>query len=49
VGDLIFEKEYSIFVERAAREIVIEKSEKPKGRKKRNRIFLNIFYHFSDT
>jgi hypothetical protein len=36
---MIFEKEYSIFIERAARETVSEKSEKLKKRKKRNRIF----------
>jgi hypothetical protein len=36
---MIFEEKYSIFAERAARETVAEKSEKIKGRKKRNRIF----------
>jgi hypothetical protein len=40
---MIFEKRYSNFIERVAREIVTEKSEKLKKRKKRNRIFLNFF------
>jgi hypothetical protein len=35
---MIFEKKYSIFAERAARETVAEKSKKSKRRKKRNRI-----------
>jgi hypothetical protein len=35
---VIFEKRYSIPAERAARETVAEKSEKPKKRKKRNKI-----------
>jgi hypothetical protein len=34
---MIFEKKYSISAERAAREIVAEKSEKSKKRKKRNK------------
>jgi uncharacterized protein YegJ (DUF2314 family) len=38
VNNMIFEEKYSIFAKRAAREIVIEKSEKPRRRKKRNRI-----------
>jgi hypothetical protein len=37
--NMIFEKKYSIFIKRAAREIVTEKSEKSKKRKKRSRIF----------
>jgi hypothetical protein len=43
---MIFEKGYSIFIERAARENVVEKPEKSKKRKKRNRIsqiFLIVF------
>jgi hypothetical protein len=36
--DIAFEEEYSISAERAAREIVAEKSEKLKKCKKRNRI-----------
>jgi hypothetical protein len=35
---MIFEKRYSISAERAAREIVTEKSEKSRKYKKRNRI-----------
>jgi hypothetical protein len=35
---MVFEKGYSIFVERAARETVAEKPEKTRRRKKRNRI-----------
>jgi hypothetical protein len=35
---MIFEKEYSIFIKRAARETVAVKSEKIKKRKKRNKI-----------
>jgi hypothetical protein len=37
-GDIIFEEGYSIFVERAARETVAEKSEESKKCKKRSRI-----------
>jgi hypothetical protein len=37
-GDMVFEKKYSIFAERIARETVAEKSEKLKKRKKRNKI-----------
>jgi hypothetical protein len=37
--NVIFEKEYSISVERVARETVVKKFEKLKRRKKRNRIF----------
>jgi hypothetical protein len=36
---MIFEERYLISIERAARETVVEKSEKLKKRKKRNRIF----------
>jgi hypothetical protein len=36
--DITFEKEYSISIKRAAREIVTEKPEKLKKRKKRNKI-----------
>jgi hypothetical protein len=36
--DIIFEERYSISAKRAARETVIEKSEKLKKRKKRNNI-----------
>jgi hypothetical protein len=36
---MIFEERYLIFAERAAREIVAEKLEKPKRRKKKSRIF----------
>jgi hypothetical protein len=36
--NIIFEKKYSISVERAIREIVTEKPKKPKERKKRSRI-----------
>jgi hypothetical protein len=39
VDDIIFEKRYLIFIERAARETVTKKSKKLKKRKKRNRIF----------
>jgi hypothetical protein len=39
VGDVIFEKRYSISVERAVRETVAEKPEKLRKCKKRNRIF----------
>jgi hypothetical protein len=38
-GDIVFEEKYSIFIERAAREIVAEKFEELKKYKKRNRIF----------
>jgi hypothetical protein len=38
-GDMIFEEEYSISAKRVAREIVTEKSEKLKGRKKRSKNF----------
>jgi hypothetical protein len=36
--NMVFKEEYSIFVERAAREIVAEKSEELKKRKKKSRI-----------
>jgi hypothetical protein len=36
---MIFEEGYSISIERAARETVIEKAEKLKERKKRNKNF----------
>jgi hypothetical protein len=39
VYDVIFEERYSVFVERVARETVIEKFEELRGRKKRSRIF----------
>jgi hypothetical protein len=43
---MIFEERYSISAERAAREIMAEKSEKSKERKKRNKKFLNFFIVF---
>jgi hypothetical protein len=38
-GNMVFEERYSVFVERAARETVAEKSEEVRECKKRNRIF----------